>query len=296
MKLLYANDQRGQHAPSWYTATCQIAERTALSTHASYDVCIVGAGFTGLSAAIELARSGKSVVVLDAHRVGWGASGRNGGQLGSGFNQDQDKLEKSLGSDVAKTLWNICEEAKQDIHDFCKQHLIDCEYQAGIVTAMHRKRFVKPLHDYCSRLQRNYGYSNFEPLSKSSLHERVASDDYHGGAVDHGAGHIHPLKLSAGMATLAEEHGAVIHELSEVVRIDPVTRGGTHRVVTPTGSVVCGDVVLATNGYLDNLHKPTNRWIMPINNFIVVTEPLGSVAEQLLPHNDAVADSRFGVR
>lgn len=295
MKLLYANDQRGQHAPSWYTATCQIPERAALSTHASYDACIVGAGFTGLSAAIELARSGKSVVVLDAHRVGWGASGRNGGQLGSGFNQDQSELEKSLGSDVATTLWRVCEEAKQDIHDFCKQHAIDYEYRPGIVTAMHRKRFVKPLHEYCSRLQRNYGYRNLEPLSKSALHQRVASDDYHGGAVDHGAGHIHPLKLSTGMAALAEDSGVVIHELSEVVRIDPVTRDGTHRVVTPSGSIVCGDVVLATNGYLDNLHKPTNRWIMPINNFIVVTEPLGNIAEQLLPHNDAVADSRFVV-
>jgi len=295
MKLLYANDQRGKHAPSWYNATCDVPEHASLTSHASYDACIIGAGFTGLSAAIELASCGHSVVVLDAHRVGWGASGRNGGQLGTGFNQNQAELEQSLGKEAAIALWRISEEAKQTIHALCKSHTIDIEYRPGIVSAMHRQRYVEPLRNYCSTLERDYGYTDIEPLSRSALQHHVVSDNYYGGAVDHGAGHIHPLKLSAGMADAAEHSGATIHELSEVIRIEKLPRSASHRVVTPTGSVVCGNVIVATNGYLDDLHQATNRWIMPINNFIVVTEPLGDLANQLLPLNEAVADSRFVV-
>ena len=295
MKLLHTNDQRGQHAPSWYHATCHVPERPALSNHGSFDVCVIGAGFTGLSAAIELAQCGISVVILDAHRVGWGASGRNGGQLGSGFNQDQQALEQSVGKPAAQALWAQCEEAKTLIHQLCSEHKLDIEYKPGIVTAMHRQRFVQPAHDYCAHLTREYGYEQIEPLSATDIQHHVASANYVGGLVDHGAGHIHPLKLAAGMADIAEAHGAVIHELSEVIRIDAMPRSGGHRVVTPSGSIVCGKVVMATNGYLDNLHPPANRWVMPINNFIIVTEPLGSQAQSLLPQDDAVADSRFVV-
>lgn len=295
MKLLYANDEKGRHAPSWYADTCTTIDRPALERNLQCDVCVIGAGFTGLSAALEAAKSGASVVVLDAHRVGWGASGRNGGQLGSGFNQDQPSLRKSLGPDKAAKLWQVCEDAKTLIHSLCSEHRIDIEYTPGIVIAHHRSRSVSDLHAYCDDLARQYDYSQLEPLDREGVRAYVASDDYHGGAIDHGAGHIHPLKLAHGLAHAAEQHGAIIHEKTEAIRITRQPGKDSTQVVTPNGSVTCGQLVLATNGYLDNLHPPINRWVMPINNFIAVTEPLGELASQLLPKNTAVADSRFVV-
>ena len=295
MKLLHANDRRGEHAPSWYQASCATESRPALEQNVLADVCIVGAGYTGLSAALELAVTGHSVVVLDAHRIGWGASGRNGGQLGSGFNKDQRALEQLMGKPAAHALWQIAEEAKLHIRQLCESHSIDIDYTPGVVYAQHRQRHVSDAHDYSRLLAREYGYDQMETLSRERIRELVASDNYHGGVLDHGAAHVHPLKLASGLARAAEQAGAIIHELSEVLRIDTGRAGSGHRVVTATGSVQCGKVILAANGYLDDLQPSLNKWSMPINNFIVVTEKLGERARQLLPQNHAVADSRFVV-
>lgn len=299
MKLLHANDRRGVHAPSWYQDSCQPQERPALEKNVSADVCVIGAGYTGLACALELARCGRSVVVLDAHRVGWGASGRNGGQLGSGFNRNQLYLERLLGRSQAHALWQAAESAKALVHDICQRHAIDIDYRPGIVYAMHRQRLVKPLHNYCRLLAREYAYDKIQCLDRAGIRGRVGSDGYHGGSLDMGAGHIHAFKLAVGLARAAESSGAQIHELSEAVRVDALRsihgRTGEQRVITATGSVQCGSVVYAANGYLDDLHPQSNRWVMPINNFIVVSEPLGKRAEHLLPFNDAVADSRFVV-
>ncbi|MGQ7845939.1 NAD(P)/FAD-dependent oxidoreductase [Granulosicoccus sp. 3-233] len=295
MKLLHANDRRGEHAPSWYQASCSTRRRPALEQNVIADVCVVGAGYTGLAAALELAASGHRTVVLDAHRIGWGASGRNGGQLGSGFNKDQLALQQLVGQSAARALWQIAEDAKQHIRQLCRQHSIDIDYTPGIVYAQHRQRQVSAAHDYCKLLAREYGYDRMEPLSRERVRELVASDNYHGGVLDHGAAHVHPLKLAHGLASAAEEHGAVIHESSEVLRITPARAGSARHVVTATGSVLCEKVVLAANGYLDELQPSLNKWSMPINNFIVVTEKLGDAGRQLLPLDHAVADSRFVV-
>ena len=295
MKLLTANDRRGEHAPSWYQASCQAVDRPPLERTVSAEVCVIGAGFTGLATALELANNGHGVVVLDAHRVGWGASGRNGGQLGSGFNKTPPELESLVGKLGARALWQIAEDAKTHIRKICKLHGIDIDYKPGIVYAQHRQRNVQAAHEYCDVMARDYDYHSLEPLTRSSIRQLVASDNYHGGFVDHGAGHIHPLKMAMGLARAAESAGAIIHERSEVVRIQPLSGGRGQRIITATGAVDCDKVVIATNGYLDNLQPSLNKWSMPINNFIVVTEPLGERANSLLPQDNAVADSRFVV-
>ncbi|NND91116.1 MAG: FAD-binding oxidoreductase, partial [Granulosicoccus sp.] len=295
MKLLYANDHRGEHAPSWYRTNCPIPGRAPLEHHISADVCVIGAGFTGLAAALELSGRGYDTVVLDAHRVGWGASGRNGGQLGSGFNMDQLTLEGVMGKPAAHALWQIAQAAKTHIHQLCEAHSIDMDYRPGIIHAQHRRRGVQAMHDYCDHLSRHYGYDAMEPLGLTDVRRRIDSQNYFGGVIDHGAGHIHPLKLASGVAQAAEQAGTRIHELSEVLRIAPCSRSMAQRVITAGGSVLCGKVILAVNGYLDNLHPSLNRWVMPINNFIIVTEHLGERAASLLPQDDAVADSRFVV-
>lgn len=295
MKLLYANDKRGEHAQSWYHASCNIPQQPALDRAISADVCVIGAGITGLATALELAKRKISVVVLDAHRVGWGASGRNGGQLGSGFNLYQTELEESVGKEVAHALWQITQDAKSFVHELCAQHQLDIEFKPGIISAQHRARSVKASHEYCSFMNREYDYNELQPLSKADIRERVQSDDYHGGAIDHGGGHIHPLKWVAGLAGAAQAAGAKLFERSEVLRIDAINGSRGRRVITSMGSVRCETVVLAVNGYQDKLEPSSNSMVMPINNFIVVTESLGKQAEQLLPHDDAVADSRFVV-
>ena len=295
MKLLYANDKPGAHAPSWYHATCQIASYPVLESHLETDVCIVGAGFTGLAAALELRSQGIDCVLLEAHRVGWGASGRNGGQLGSGFNMDQQELEAALGHATAHELWDIAQQAKQWVHDVSAQHAIDIDYQPGIITALHRKRFVAAAHAYSRHLQERYNYHAIQALDTEAIRERVNTDDYFGGLIDNGAGHIHPLKLATGLARIAHNAGARIFERSEVIRIDAGSVQTTQRVIGTSGSVKCQRIILATNGYVDALDKQINKRLMPINNFICVTQPLGQLASELLPRNDAVADSRFVV-
>ena len=321
MRLLYANDQTGKHAPSWYHDTCDIPARARLERHLDVDVAIVGAGFTGLSAAREIARRGMSVVVLDAHRVGWGASGRNGGQLGTGYNMSQPALESLLGRDHAHRLWDLSEAAKAEVLEIASEADVDIEYQSGIIQAVHRKRYLNQFHAYAKTLKRDYGYDAIEPLNRAQCQALVRSDDYVGGTIDHGAGHVHPMKLCQALAQLCEKHGAIIHEQSEVIRIDklsdtsgsPSSPGPSQsstssfpssrlRAVTANGSVTASRVLLAGNGYLDTPYEEDKitsvaKHVMPINSFIVVTEPLGEErASSLLPGNHAVADSRFVVR
>ena len=295
MRLLYANDIPGQHAPSWYAATSTADLRTPLQGNAEADVCVIGAGFTGLSAALELARRGKQVIVLEAHRVGWGASGRNGGQLGSGFNKDQIELEKTLGPSHARALWDIAESGKRWIHALCKEQALDIEYRPGIIQALHRKRFVRHLHAYCDFMHSRYNYTDLQPLDANEIRERVQSDAYFGGALDRGAGHVHSLKLARGIAETAENLNVRIHELTEATRwVKRADRQG-YKVISAAGSVQCRELIIATNGYQDSLDTCIQARLMPINNFILVTQSLGERAEHLLPFCDAVADSRFVV-
>ena len=345
MKLLHANDERGRHAPSWYAATAGGSSHPMLERHVEADVCIVGGGYTGLAAARELALRGHSVVLLEAHRVGWGASGRNGGQLGSGFNVDQPTLERTLGLTRAHALWDIAEQGKRLVRELDAEPGTDLQYRAGIIDAAHRARDVAPRHRAAEHLAREYGHDALEPLDRAALRALVASDDYHGGVLDHGAGHLHPLRLAHALADAAGRAGATLHEHSEVLRIEGLASRGVAmegptlagdievlartgrarpgrtrpgrtrpgrtrpgrtrpgptrpdrrpRLVTAAGSVRAEHVVLAANGYLDALVPGIARHVMPINNFILVTEPLGERARALLPGDHAVADSRFVV-
>lgn len=292
--MLFANDMQGEHAPSLYADTVNTKPYPSLTEHVSADVCVIGAGYTGLSTALHCAQQGFSVVVVDAHRVGWGASGRNGGQLGSGFNMAQSELTKNLGSTRAQALWSMAESAKATIHKLCKAHDIDIEYQPGIISACHRQRYVDAAHKYCDALANEYQYDQLEPLSKDQLNQYIDSPAYHGGVLDHGAGHINPLKLAYGLALIASKYGVDIYEQSQVLSIKTASNGDK-LVFTESGSVKAAHVVLACNGYSSGFNKDVKQRVMPINNFIVATEPLGDGATALLPERHAVFDSRFVV-
>ncbi|MCE8007971.1 FAD-binding oxidoreductase [Aestuariivita sp.] len=293
MNLLYANDQAGTYPRSWYAATAQAApERARLDADIKVDVCVVGAGYTGLSAALHLAQAGLSVAVLEAHRAGFGASGRNGGQLGSGQRADQDSLDKMVGRDDADKLWRLAEEAKDLVKDLIQRHRIDCDLKPGVANTGFSKAEMDELHDYAERVQVRYGYDQVELLDPAAFAAVCPSPAYHGGTLDMGAAHLHPLNYALGLARAAEAAGVRIYEGTEVLDIDGGSPAGLR---TGQGRVTADHVILACNGYLGGLNRQVAARVMPINNFIAATEPLGDEAGRVLARDVAVADSKFVV-
>lgn len=293
MNLLHANDRAGEFPPSYYAATATpLARFEPLQGQHSAQVCIVGGGYTGLSAAFHLAQAGLNVVLLEAHRVGFGASGRNGGQVGSGQRQDQDWLEAAVGREDARKLWDMGEEAKALVRGLIDRHAIPVTFYPGIAHACRSAAEARHAQTYAEKLHRDYGYTQIQPLDRSEMRAIIGSDVYHGGDLDMGAGHLHPLNFALGIARAAAEAGAHIFEGSEVLAIQ---QGAKPVVQTAAGQVVCDHLILAGNGYLGGLEPKIAARVMPINNFIVATEPLGERAAGVLSRPIAVADTKFVV-
>lgn len=293
MNPLYRNDRPGQFPKSWYVASTGLpTERPPLYGVISADVCIVGAGYTGLTAAMHLARKGLDVVVLDAHRVGFGASGRNGGQVGSGYNVAQSVLEKRYGADNAKTLWALAEEAKADLRALCASSIPEARYTPGVAHGCYSPREAKGDAQEAEHLAQHYGYDQIETLGADAMQDLVKTPLYRGGVLDMGAGHIHPLRYALGLARLAEAAGARIYERSEV---HDIGHGDMAELRTDRGCVKAKHVILAGNGYLPHIERHVAAKVMPINSFICATEPLGDRAAEVLTRDIAVADSKFVV-
>ncbi|PIE14443.1 MAG: FAD-dependent oxidoreductase [Rhodobacterales bacterium] len=296
MNLLFSNDKQGQHAASWYAATASDApDHAPLRGDVSADVCIIGAGFTGLSAALHLAQTGLDVVLLDAHRVGFGASGRNGGQLGTGQRLEQDNLERLVPDDAAK-LWDLAEDAKALVKSLISEHDIDCHLKPGIAHACFTSRETRHEHAYADHLASRYGYDKITPLDRDQIQTLCPSPKYVGGSLDMGAAHLHPLNFALGLGRACAAAGVRIHENTHVHHVRE--RTGTmdrHEVRTGTGKIRARHVILAANGYLGGLNRKVAARVMPINNFIAATEPLGDDVARVLTRDIAVADTKFVV-
>ncbi len=281
------------HPKSWYAATAnRFSPLPPLQGGTRADVCVIGGGYTGLSAALHMAEAGLDVVLLEAGRVGSGASGRNGGQIHSGHRRDQDFLEAQVGLDDAKALWGLAEDAKALLHDLIRRHAIDCDVRSGLIVADHKPAYVAHSHAYAKKLNDVYDYPDAAPLSREELRALVGSDAYHGGMIDHGGGHLHPLNFALGLADAARRAGARLYEQSRALRIE---EGARVRVVTAAGSVEADWVLECGDGLQDGLDRRVDTHVMPICNYIAATAPLGERAREIISNGAAVADSRFVV-
>lgn len=279
--------------PSYYAATAKgWVDRPALEGDIQVDVCVIGAGYTGLSTALHLAGRGRKVVVVEAYHAGWGASGRNGGQLHSGQRLDQPTLEKWLGDGPARAMFELGEEAKRLVKELIATHAIDCDWRDGLISTLHKKRFIADTKSYIEHMERVYGYEGLSYLDAEAVAKAVGTERYYGGYRDASAGHLHPLNFALGLARAAESAGVTIYEQTRVTRIagsSPV------RVATTSGTITAETVVVAVNGYTSGLLPDTEARIFPIHNYILATEPLGLRGRELIPGGEAVADSRFVV-
>ena len=293
MDLLTANDKQGEYPQSYYAAHAKhLSEFPKLNNDIQVDVCVVGGGFTGLSTALHLAKSGYSVALIEAQRIGFGASGRNGGQVSGGQRMDQDGLESMLGDEHARALWEISQQSVDLVRELSAD-MDDCGVVDGIIHAAHRERYVGEEHAYTDHLRDKYGYDKIRNLSRAETRDLVNSPAYHGGTLDMGAGHIDPLRYALGLARKCVDFGVAIYEQSKVLDVqsdDPAV------VKTDGGTVNAKFVVLACNGYLGRLNSRVAARVMPINNFIIATEPMSADAQEaLIKNSHAVADSKFVV-
>jgi len=283
----------GAYPASWYAATAQAHDpRAPLQGAHRADVAIVGAGYTGLWAAKTLAERGLKPVVLEAHRVGWGASGRNGGQVGTGFNWHQKKLEARIGRDAARAVWEVCEEGKRQLRDFIAAEATEAHYLPGVAHGEYSPAEARESRENAEHLATHYGYDQIEVMDRDRFRDLVKSPLYVGGVLDRGAGHIHPLRYALALAKAAERAGAVIHEGSIVLDIE---KGQPAILRTKDGELRADHVILAGNGYMPDLEPQVAARVMPINSFIGATEPVPDRWQDVLAEDIAVADSKFVV-
>ncbi|MFC3110730.1 NAD(P)/FAD-dependent oxidoreductase [Undibacterium arcticum] len=284
---------------SYYEASVTRAlPSPALAHRITADVCVVGAGFSGLSAALELAARGYSVALLEAKMVGWGASGRNGGQALVGF-AGEDAIESQFSVADARCAWNTTVDGLQLLRQRIATHAIDCDFVPGYMSLAVGARKARALDAWVDHVARTYDYP-IQKIAAAELKNCIASERFHGGAYDAGSGHLHPLKYCLGLAAAARAAGVQIFENSPVIDVE---RGGDGRgkkpvVKTAQGEVACSFVVLAGNVYLNEYGKTVapelGQRIMPVGTYIIATEPMAKQrADLLLRQRAAVCDTNF---
>jgi|TARA_R110001632_G_scaffold42165_1_gene106374 gamma-glutamylputrescine oxidase len=279
------------HANSYYAASANDkAIRPQLTGEQRCDVCVVGAGFTGISTALSLAEKGKRVIVVEGSRIGFGASGRNGGQIVNSFNRDIDYIFKSYGEDIGQKMAKMAFAGSELIRHRIEKYNIDCDLKHGnLFAACNPKQF----EDLKAKkaLWESHGHNELELLSASSIQEHIGSDRYAGGLLDRKGGHIQPLNLVLGQAKAFEELGGQIFEDSEVIRLE---QGKPGRVVTKQGVVVADTIVVAGNAYMFGLLPEVEKKAMPCGTQVIATEPLPEdIQKKLLPTGHCVEDCNY---
>lgn len=281
-----------QKENNYYRATAnRQVECAVLQDDRRADVCIIGAGFTGLGTALELAAKGYSVIVLEAGRIGEGASGRSGGQVASGYSCGMMETAQIVGADDAHKLWNFSEEAKVILQTRLKDLDISCDYLEGELYAAPKKSHIKWLRDEQEFVEKNYQYQGYQWLDEAQVRSTIAGDRYVGALLDVEGGHLHPLNYTLGMADAALRQGVQIFTNTKALSYTEMNKV---EIRTAKGTITADALVLAGNAYLKGI-APALEWrMLPITSSILATEKLGAErATSLMQTTACVADTNF---
>ena len=286
-------EQHDNEKISFYRSSVEdLNSQDQLTSDIDVDICIIGGGLTGISSAINLSKKGYSVILCEARKIGWGASGRNGGQLGIGMRKDQFTIEKKLGLKHAKELWSLGLEAVEDVKNLIKENEIDCHLVNGV---MSTACFEKDIDEYkfeIEHMAKNYDFEGYKFFNKEKIREEINSKMYLAGLLNSGSYHLNPLKLTLGLAKVAQKNNVKIFENTPIEKIRE--EGDRVQVMSKKGLIRANQVVVACNGYLDSILGSKKNKFMPINNYVVATEPLGEKrAREIIKNNYAVCDTRF---
>ncbi len=277
------------HVNSYYAATAHRQDaRPALQGSASADVCVIGAGFTGINAAVELAERGVSVIVLEAVRVGFGASGRNGGQIVNGYSRELDVIAARYGESAGRVIGGLACAGGDIIRERIRQYDIQCDLRPGMLITAFSARQMRGLEHHV-KTWNGYGFDAFELLDKAGLAPHVTTSRYVGGLLDKRGGHIHPLNLVQGEAAAFEALGGRIFEGSPVISVDMENAV----VRTALGEVRAKTVLVCGNAYLQGVLPALEGRVMPVSTQVMATEPLGDEAQRLLPSDVCVEDANY---
>ncbi|MEH6822484.1 MAG: FAD-binding oxidoreductase [Motiliproteus sp.] len=286
------------YEPSYYVDSANgTPEYPMLAGGQISDVCIIGGGYTGLSAALHLAERGYDVVLLEAQRIGWGASGRNGGQVTAGHNLDPVALEARVGKHAARALWALSLESVALVKTLIERHQIQCDLKPGVLHVAAKASVKQRYREAVDRLHDAYDYQGVRYVAQAELRQMLGTERYVGAEQWQEGAHLHPLNYALGLAKAATDAGAHLFEKSRVCHyVTGNSSDKTAAIRTSNGVVKARYLLLACNGYLGKLEPRVTGKIMPINNFMLATEPLSDAwARELIRDDVAVADSKFVV-
>ncbi len=276
------------HVKSYYAATAnKELSYEKLNSNIRTQVCVIGAGFTGLNAAINLAKKDFDVVLIESEKIGWGASGRNGGQLISGFSFSDHFEKKGTEKDI-QNIWELGAKSADLVRERVSEFSIDCDLKEGFIDVATNRKHMDELIDRSEEWKQSGYHHDLQLVDENQVKKYVNSDSYVGGLIDSGSGHIHPLNLCLGEAKAASELGVMIYEDTHAVKI---SGGSPSKVSTENGIIESDYIVIATNAYIGDLNKKLRRMVMPAASCIIATEPLSSeLAEKVIPSDMAVCD------
>ncbi|MDA0787792.1 MAG: FAD-binding oxidoreductase, partial [Proteobacteria bacterium] len=286
----YAGD--GSYPPSYYAASVNSTRTPViLEGDRESDICIVGAGYSGLSTAIHLLERGHKVTLVEGAQIGWGASGRNGGQVVNGLNASLDAIDRKYGNETATFVGGLLQEGAEIIYGIIDRFAIDCDLKPGNIYAAYTERHLRSL-EAKQALWRRHGMDDHEMLDRAAIRRHVGSDVYAGGMLDHSGAHLHPLNLALGEARAAERLGATIFERSPVTGIEAV--GDRVVVRTARGRISARPLVLCGNAYLGQVVPALSPRVMPVSTQMIATTPLDpQLAQDILPTDKCVEDTRY---
>lgn len=260
-----------------------------IGENSKFDVAIIGAGLTGVSAALRLAKSGAKVAVFESHQIGSGASGRNGGLVCTGYRHDQKWLAQKMGAVAARELWELSEAAKVHLANMCRKYKINADYESGMINAAHNPRMAAALESDAEFMSINYDYKNYTVLNREQTNAALGTNCYFGGLRDDGAGRIHPLKLLYGLSKAAQDYGAFFFENCMVNSVQESAQSVI--LNTAKGLVKADKIIICGDGYLEGVNSETEATVLPIYSFVIATEPLND--QSIMKNAVCAADTRF---